>query len=134
VQGGLFPAEIWKAFMDPAHAGVPFEDWEAPPPPARPDALLVLPGVECALQVVGYEPAAPEEGDPEEEPAGIRSPAPAAQPEPPAEPAPTEPVETAPPVPIYAPVEVGTTIDPSIVDPTHPLPTIPAGLVVGPCG
>jgi penicillin-binding protein 1A len=144
VQGGLFPAEIWKAFMDPAHALLPFEDWEAPPPPARPDALLVLPGVECALEIVGYEEPTDEEGEEGEEgeePAGIRAPAQAPPPPPPpppapapAEPAPTEPVETAPPVPIYAPVEVGTTIDPSIVDPTHPLPTIPAGLVVGPCG
>jgi hypothetical protein len=36
-------------------------------------------------------------------------------------------------VPIYARVQVGTTIDPAIVDPTHPLPTIPAGRAVGPC-
>jgi membrane peptidoglycan carboxypeptidase len=136
VQGGTFPEEIWQSFMEPAHAGLPFEDWEAPPAPPRPDALLVLPGVECALEIVGYEdaPVESDPGDPAAQPNGLRSPAQAAPAPPPAEPPSTEPVETAPPVPIYAPVEVGTTIDPAIVDPTHPLPTIPAGLVVGPCG
>ena len=140
VQGGLFPAEIWKTYMDPAHAFLPVQDWEAPPPPARPDARLVLPGVECVLEIVGYEAApVPEEPEaPVEEPAGFRAPA---QPDPPppepppaeGEPPPEEPVETAPPVPIYARVQVGTTIDPAIVDPTHPLPTISAGRAVGPC-
>jgi membrane peptidoglycan carboxypeptidase len=140
VQGGLFPAEIWKTYMNPAHAFLPVEDWEAPPPPERPAARLVLPGTECVLEIVGYEapvapeaPAAPEV--PPAEPAGFRAPAqpePPAEP-PPAEPAPEEPVQTAPPVPIYAPVQVGTTIDPAIVDPTHPLPTIPAGQAVGSC-
>jgi len=136
VQGGLFPAEIWKTYMNPAHAFLPVENWEAPPPPERPAARLVLPGTECVLEIVGYEaPVAPEEPvaaeAPPAEPAGFRAPA---QPEPPpAEPAPEEPVETAPPIPIYAPVQVGTTIDPAIVDPTHPLPTIPAGQAVGSC-
>jgi penicillin-binding protein 1A len=134
VQGGLFPAEIWKTFMDPAHALLPPDDWEAPPAPARPDARLVLPGAECALEIVGFEDAAPPEEGAEGEPNGLRAPAqPAPPPEPAPDPAPEEPVETAPPVPIYAPVDVGTTIDPSIVDPRHPLPTIPAGQVVGPC-
>ena len=137
VQGGLFPAEIWKTYMNPAHAFLPVEDWEAPPPAARANARLVLPGTECVLEIVGYEAAAvPEEEEaPPAEPSGFRAPAqpePPAEP-PPAEPEPEEPVATAPPVPIYAPVQVGTTIDPAIVDPTHPLPTIPAGQAVGPC-
>jgi hypothetical protein len=96
----------------------------------------VLPGTECVLEVVGYEAApVPEEEPPPEEPSGFRAPAqpePPAEP-PPAEPEPEEPVATAPPVPIYAPVQVGTTIDPAIVDPTHPLPTVSAGQAVGPC-
>jgi membrane peptidoglycan carboxypeptidase len=141
VQGGLFPAEIWKTYMNPAHAFLPFEDWEAPPGPARPNARLILPGAECVLEIVGYQEPAPVEEEepvpppPPAEPSGFRA---RAQPEPPVEPAPVEPapeepVETAPPVPIYAPVQVGTTIDPAIVDPTHPLPTIPAGQAVGSC-
>ena len=44
VQGGTFPAKIWKTYMDAAHFGVPFEDWETPPAPARPNARLYLPG------------------------------------------------------------------------------------------
>ncbi len=156
VQGGLYPAQIWNAFMEPAHAGVPINDWDPAPAPARPDAKLVLPGVECAYEIVGYEAGAPiesEEGDgdgdaPAEgggdaEPQGFRA-QPAEEPvsTPPAgegegggdgEGGEEAPVETSPPVPIYAAVDVGTTIPPDIVDPTHPLPTVPLGLQVGRC-
>ena len=161
VQGGLYPARIWNAFMEPAHVGLPFNDWDAPPEPPRPDARLVLPGVECAYEIVGYQPGAviappasagggdaeapaeapAEGGDAAAEPQGFRA-QPTEEP-PPAgtEPPPEEgtevqapaPVQTSPPVPIYAPVDVGTTIPPDIVDPTHPLPTIPAGVQVGRC-
>ncbi|MFT5027555.1 MAG: membrane peptidoglycan carboxypeptidase, partial [Ilumatobacter sp.] len=50
VQGGLFPAEIWKAFMDPAHTFLPQLDWDAPPAPERPNARLFLPGNECIVE------------------------------------------------------------------------------------
>lgn len=48
VQGGTYPARIWKAFTDTALAGEPSTDWADPPPPARPNARLVLPGDECS--------------------------------------------------------------------------------------
>ncbi|NQY56343.1 MAG: transglycosylase domain-containing protein [Ilumatobacteraceae bacterium] len=122
VQGGTFPAQIWGAYMEPAHVLLPPEDWQAPPPPERPNAQLVLPGNQCAFQVVGFDivlPAGPPEG------------APTTPPPPPD----AEPVETAPPVrvPITARVDVGTTVPPDIVDPTYPIPTIPAGQTVVPC-
>jgi membrane peptidoglycan carboxypeptidase len=47
VQGGTFPADIWKAFTDNALAGTPPTDWASPPEPARPPARLVVPSVEC---------------------------------------------------------------------------------------
>jgi penicillin-binding protein 1A len=47
VQGGRYPAQIWKAFMDKAHANLPIEDWQVPPAPARAAALLYLPGNQC---------------------------------------------------------------------------------------
>ena len=52
VQGGRYPTQIWKAFMDPAHANLPPTDWAAPPEPAREAARLYLPGNECLAQRV----------------------------------------------------------------------------------
>jgi membrane peptidoglycan carboxypeptidase len=49
VQGGHFPALIWKALTDTALAGTSPTDWEDPGVPARPAARLVLPGVDCLL-------------------------------------------------------------------------------------
>ncbi len=49
VQGGTYPAQIWKAFTDAALAQTPVGDWPDPPAPERADARLVLPGVECLL-------------------------------------------------------------------------------------
>ena len=43
VQGGRYPAEIWKAYMDRAHEGLPVVDWALPPAPARPAALCTCP-------------------------------------------------------------------------------------------
>ena len=123
VQGGTFPAEIWKAFMDPAHAGLPIEDWDAPAPPERPNARLVLPGTECSVTVVGYSAI----------PAAVPAPDPAAEPTTTVEGA--EPATTPPPVlvPITVKDDLGTTIAPDITDPTWPLPSVPAGQQVSPC-
>ncbi|MBA2388226.1 MAG: hypothetical protein H0V69_14200, partial [Acidimicrobiia bacterium] len=55
VQGGRYPALIWKTFMDPALAGKPSFDWPAPPPPTRYPARLFLPGQECVTRIVRYE-------------------------------------------------------------------------------
>ena len=143
VQGGHFPAVIWNAFMEPAHAFVPILDWDRPPPPERPNARLILPGNECVITVVGYtevpaviDPAAPDA------PAAPGDPAPAAPagilraPPPPVDPSvPEEPVETAPPVriPITRSVQVGTTIPPDVLDPNAPLPMVAISSSVGRC-
>ncbi|MDQ3738880.1 MAG: penicillin-binding transpeptidase domain-containing protein, partial [Actinomycetota bacterium] len=55
VQGGRYPALIWKTFMDPALADSPVTDWPAPPPQARFPARLFLPGDECVTRIVRYE-------------------------------------------------------------------------------
>ena len=47
VQGGHFPAVIWKTLTDTALARTPPTDWASPPEPTRPPARVVLPGVEC---------------------------------------------------------------------------------------
>ena len=121
VQGGLFPAEIWKAFMDPAHTFLPQLDWDAPPAPERPNARLFLPGNECIVEVVGFEIVEPEV-DPNAPPT---TPPPADAP----------PAETVPPetIPIVEAVKVGTTISPDNLDPNLPLPTIEASASIGPC-
>ncbi|MGA9275831.1 transglycosylase domain-containing protein [Ilumatobacter sp.] len=163
VQGGTYPARIWQNFMNAAHFGLPILDWEAPAPPERPNARLVLPGNECTVVVTGTsggdvipsaqtpaaeDPAAEAPADPAATPSGIRGfrPAVAAAPEPepapepppdenaPADPAPAPgPVQTTPVVVITAKSQLGTTIPPDILDPNHPLPSVPINQSVAPC-
>ncbi|MEM9745186.1 MAG: transglycosylase domain-containing protein [Actinomycetota bacterium] len=128
VQGGTFPAQIWKAFMDPAHAGVPALDWDDPAPPERPNVRLVLPGNECSVTVIGFEEVPPST-DPNAPP--TTQPPPPSVPEgedPP--PTTTIPLET---VPITILDELGTTIAPDNLDPDHPLPTVPIDQEVSAC-
>lgn len=54
VQGGRYPAQIWNTLMNPAHANLPPEDWEAPPPNHREPMRLYLPGNECLVRFAGY--------------------------------------------------------------------------------
>ena len=121
VQGGLFPKQIWTAFMDPAHAFLPLLDWKAPRAPERPNARLFLPGNECLVEVIDVEIVEPEV-DPDAPPTTT----------PPADATPTE---TVPPetIPIVEVVEVGTTIPPDNLDPNSPVPTIEISASIGPC-
>lgn len=123
VQGGLFPKQIWSAFMDPAHASLPVLDWDDPPSPDRANARLILPGNECAVRIVGYEPGEPVEVevDPNAPETTLA----------PGETAP--PPETTPGRPIVEAVDIGTTIAPDNLDPNAPLPMVDIGLDVGPC-
>jgi len=47
VQGGTFPAAIWKATMDAALFGVPASRFAAPPSNLREPFQIFLPGVDC---------------------------------------------------------------------------------------
>ncbi len=109
VQGGTFPARIWKAFMEPAHFGAPVEDWPPPPPPNRKPARLYLPGNECLGKAAAPVTLAPGEEPPVVDPAA-----------PP--PAPTAPA--------YKKVDSGTTIAPDNLDPLAPLPSVALGGVL----
>jgi penicillin-binding protein 1A len=144
VQGGLYPTQIWKTYMDAALAGQPFEDWAPPTPDARPPARLYLPGNECLARavttggdVIGtVPPAAPPAG-----PAGLVNPAqtPPAPTNPPAAPPPPDgaapPTGTEPPAPgseittprvtRLVPIESGTTVPPNVLDPRAPVPSTP---------
>jgi membrane peptidoglycan carboxypeptidase len=120
VQGGHFPAVIWNAFMEPAHATLPVLNWDRVPP-KRPNARLFLPGNECETRVISSEPA----------PIDPNAPATTLAP---ANPDGT-PAETVPPatVPIVESVQVGTTIPPDNLDPLAPMPSLPASATLGPC-
>ena len=125
VQGGHFPALIWKAFMQPAHNGVPHVDWDSPSLPNRPNMRLYLPGNECALRVVGYQEVPPTT-DPN---APTTPPTTVAEGEE-APPTTAAPVVT---VPLVESVQVGTTIPPDVLDPLAPLPMLPLTDTVGLC-
>ena len=160
VQGGTFPAKIWKAYMDAAHFSVPFEDWEQPPAPLRPNARLYLPGNECVVTVVAPPPAAPVDPNAPATTVDPNAPATTVDPAaPPVEPAapetttaaaglvtqvdpsvPATTTATGPaPAPAPAPAprrvieQVGTTIPTDVIDPLWPLPTIELSKSIGPC-
>ena len=52
VQGSMFPAMIWKSYMDDVHEGLEKISFAKPPPPTRQPLRLYLPGVECPAQVI----------------------------------------------------------------------------------
>lgn len=119
VQGGTFPAAIWKTFMDAAHIDADITDWDPPPPPGRAPARLYLPGNECLAGVVSGTV-------PDVSPGTTTTTIP------------TSPSPSTSPSPTLAPrvqvLDSGTTIAPSVLDPRAPLPSIaPRGIVVFDC-
>ena len=52
VQGSMFPAMIWKSYMDDVHEGLEKISFTKPTPPTRQPLRLYLPGVECPAQVI----------------------------------------------------------------------------------
>jgi penicillin-binding protein 1A len=155
VQGGLYPAQIWKTYMDAALAGLPHADWEAPPVPARPAARLYLPGNECLFRtetsggdVVGTVPPAAAPGPGAAAPGGPTGfgrprQTPPTQPPPPTT-ATTPAVTTVPGPPAGTPIttpivtrrvqiDSGTTVPPDVLDPRAPIPSVPIGTGVYAC-
>ncbi len=56
VQGGTFPARIWKAAMDAAHAGRPSSVFATPVPNLRLGMRLYLPGTDCLSSASTFPP------------------------------------------------------------------------------
>lgn len=146
VQGGIYPARIWRAYME--NIGLEqfeFADWDRPGPQPRAAARLYLPGNECLFELIGFEPATSVPGDQlPVTPEGFARPAapPTTQAPPPPgtttpdttpDTTPTTTTTTLPPVPILNPIESGTTIPPDVLDPNAPLPSVPLDQLVGPC-
>lgn len=126
VQGGTFPAAIWKAFTDRALAGQPTLDWEEPPLISRSSVRLYLPGVDCIANVVsGSLPrrtvgkvAAPQTTTTTLLPGETAPPTTVAS---------TTVPDTLPPVtgpPVVSVVDAGTTILPSNTNPFSPVPSV----------
>ena len=126
VQGGLFPAQIWGAFMTPAHENLLQIDWDAPLPPERSNARLVLPGNECSLRQVGTRPGGLAPTTVPDEPVETV----VVDPENPIE---AVPPETLPAIPVFEKVQLGTTIPPDVLDPNAGLPLVAVNDNVGPC-
>jgi len=121
VQGSMYPARIWKQFMDAAHTNLPVEDWEAPPAAVatetRPDTSpmrIYLPGNECLAKVVsGTVPptSAPTTTKPGRQPATTTTTVP------------FDPTNTV----VINVVDPGTTISPTDTNPFSPTNTVRIG-------
>lgn len=132
VQGGTFPAAIWKATMDAAHQGLDPVDWEPPAPPARSPARLYLPGDECLAGVVsGTVPAVSTGTTTTTTPTTTPTTGESAGAD---RPVATVPRTTTTTLPRIQTLDGGTTIAPSVLDPTAPVPSIaPQGVLVYDC-
>jgi penicillin-binding protein 1A len=107
VQGGTFPAAIWKATMDAALLGVPASGFPAPPDNSRSPMRLVLPGVDCPVPTTL----------PMAEPVDTSSPVVVVEPTTTTRP----PRTTTTTLPEASSI---TTVPRGVVDPTWPVPTI----------
>jgi len=120
VQGGTFPAQIWGAYMEPAHAGLPAVDWSPAPVAVREPVRLYLPGNECVGVIVGFEqPNIPTRIDPDtgaEVPIDVVIDDEALQPQ-----------------PIYEQITTDTTVPIEVTDPNAGLPSAPLDAYVGSC-
>ena len=120
VQGGTFPAQIWGAYMEPAHAGLPAIDWSPAPVAVRDPVRLYLPGNECVGVIVGFEqPNIPTRIDPD---TGVEVPIDVVLDD-----------EALQPQPIYEQITTDTTVPIEVTDPNAGLPSAPLDAYVGSC-
>ena len=120
VQGGTFPAQIWGAYMEPAHAGLPAIDWSPAPVAVREPVRLYLPGNECVGVIVGFEqPNIPTRIDPD---TGVEVPIDVVLDD-----------EALQPQPIYEQITTDTTVPIEVTDPNAGLPSAPLDAYVGSC-
>ncbi|MFM8836607.1 MAG: penicillin-binding transpeptidase domain-containing protein, partial [Actinomycetota bacterium] len=118
VQGAMFPAMIWKSYMDAVHRGLEIVDFAAPPPPVREPLRLYLPGIECPAKVV----------------AGTLPPPKSTVASNPKSTTTTMPVEsTTPNTVVVSVLTPGTTIAPTDLNPFSPVPTTENGLYFYEC-
>lgn len=149
VVGGLYPARIWKAYTDAAQVSMQDTyadsrpDWDAPPAAVRNPVRLYLPGLDCIAEVVSGRlpakvtgtwttvvptvpsaPAVPAVVGTTVPPPSVPTttlPGTATATTAPATIGPAAPTPTAPLGPVVRVVDPGTTIAPSVTDPTVPV-------------
>ena len=116
VQGSMYPARIWKAFMDPIHANLPALDWDEPPAAVATATRLdvtpkriYLPGNECLARVVSG--TIPQQVAPGSKPSTTT----------------TTPIDATPNTVVVTVMDPGTTIAPTDTNPYSPVNTLPIG-------
>lgn len=115
VQGAMFPAMIWKSYMDEVHRNLEVVDFAAPPVATRSPLRLYLPGVECPAKVIsGTVPAPKAEGKATSTTTLVGD---------------TSPTNTL----VISVLSPGTTIVPTDLNPFSPVPTIEQGLYFYEC-
>ncbi|MEQ1701310.1 MAG: transglycosylase domain-containing protein [Ilumatobacteraceae bacterium] len=127
VQGADYPARIWGAFMESAHANLPVVDWPAPPKNPRAAARIYVPGEECLAKLISG--TLPYIGPPTTVAATTTTIAPTTLP---GDTTPPVPVTTAPKAVLTA-IDPGTTVPPYVLDPRAPMPSVDTKTFVYPC-
>ena len=152
VQGGTYPARIWRAFQEPALFAMSATDWFPAPRAPRRAARLFLPGEECVFEVVEGSfifpgtattttttvPAPAAASVPSEAVEALRAPAAPASTTTTAGPGTTDGTTTTTTPTTLAPVVIrllptATTIAPEVLDPRAPLPSVPVDQPVVSC-
>ena len=124
VQGADYPARIWGAFMEAAHANLPVLDWPPPPDNPRKAARLYWPGEECLAKLVaGTLP-----------PTGPGTTVSTTTTVPPTTlPGDPPPPESTAPRAIVVQITSGTNVPEDVLDPHAPMPSIDTKTYVYPC-
>ncbi len=124
VQGADYPARIWGAYMEAAHAGLPVVDWPAPTANPRKAARLYWPGEECLAKLVsGTLP-----------PTGPAATATTASTEAPSTlPGDPPPPETTVAQAVIQQIPNGTNVPLDVLDPHAPMPSVDTRTYVYPC-
>ena len=128
VQGADYPARIWGAFMESAHANLPVVDWPPPPKNPRPAARIYVPGEECLAKLVSG--TLPYIGPPTTVAATTTTAAPTTLP---GDTTPSTPPVTTAPKAVLTAIDPGTTVPSYVLDPRAPMPSVDTKTFVYPC-
>lgn len=133
VQGGTFPARIWKQTMDAALFGQPASLFPTPGPNPRAGMRLYLPGTDCLNEVIATTVPVPTET-----PTTVEGDSSASSSTSTTTTSSTSTSTTVAPLPTSTILgqitDLDTTVPRGVVDPTWPIPTIdPAVYTVSPC-
>lgn len=127
VQGADYPARIWGAFMESAHAPLPVADWPAPGRARRGVARIFVPGEECVAKLISGTLPPTTLGGKTTTPAVTTTTATTTTVPSSSTPEDTTPPATPPPTQGTAVIEVNTTyttVPLDVLDPHAPMPSV----------